>query len=110
MRSVAWRRRDRGGIKQCEALLGVAETGGGKIKQCEALLGVAETGEIKQCEALLGVAETWHRESGLCVDRIKKLTAIDTSSVSLRLPPSPTGEGWQNAKFFGIKMCTMYTS
>jgi len=38
------------------------------------------------------------------------MSIINTSSVSLRLPPSPTGEGWQNAEFFRVKMFTMYMS
>ena len=40
----------------------------------------------------VGVAETG-RGWSLRTDGIENLTVIDTSSVSLRLPPSPTGEG-----------------
>ena len=36
------------------------------------------------------------RGSGTCADGIKILTVIGTSSVSLWLPPSPTGEGLSN--------------
>ena len=38
------------------------------------------------------------RESNMCADGIKRYHIMDTSSVSLWLPPSPTGEGWQNAE------------
>ena len=36
----------------------------------------------------------------------KEISIIDTSSVSLRLPPSPTGEGWQKTNFFKVKRYT----
>ena len=35
--------------------------------------------------------------------RNEEISTIYTSSVSLRLPPSPTGEGWQNAELFSKK-------